>query len=545
VETRTVIAKALKAEGVEYLFCYPQNPMVDACTSEGIRPIISRMERTAINMADGYARVAPSGLGVCAVQDSAGSENAFSGVAQAYADSVPILVLPGHAGTRRQGVPPHFDSVVNYRAVTKLATRLQAPDHVDGVLRRAFTALRIGRPGPVLLEVPNDVAVGEVPERAAPYRPVAKHRSAPDPADVRRAISLLLDAERPVLLAGQGVLRSGACDALRRFAELLRIPVMTSMNGKSALAESHPLALGAGGVTTTGMVDRFLRQADLLVAVGSSLTDWWMATPLPRGCPIIQATIDERDLNKDHQLEHALLGDARMTLEALVLEAEARLAKGAAPTWQDPSAEIAATRDAWMREWMPCLTSDDVPLSPYRVIWDLMNTLDLSEAIVTHESGSPREQLAPFCQTTTAGSYIGWGNSTQLGFSLGLALGLKLAHPEKVVVNLMGDASAGMAAMELETAARNGIGTLTVILNNSVMGGYEYFMPLAAERHGAKSLTGDYSQVADALGAWSARVARPEEIAPAVARAIDVTRTGRPAVIEAVTREESRFSTFW
>lgn len=198
-----------------------------------------------------------------------------------------------------------------------------------------------------------------------------------------------------------------------------------------------------------------------------------------------------------------------------------------------------------MREWLPCLTSDDVPLSPYRVIWDLMNTLDRSEAIVTHESGSPREQLAPFCQTTTPGSYIGWGNSTQLGFSLGLALGTKLAQPDKVVVNLMGDASAGMAAMEFETATRNNIGTLTVILNNSVMGGYEYFMPLAVQRHGAKNLSGEYAKVADALGAWTATVVRPEEMVPAVSRAVEVTRTGRPAVIEAFTCEESRMSTFW
>ena len=542
---KALLARILKLEGVELLSCFPETPLIDACAAEEIRPIVARSERGVVNIADGYSRAAGGGsVGVCSVQHDAGIENAFAGVAQAFADSVPVLVLPGANERRRQSVPPFFDAVATFGPVTKWAAQINAADRIPEVMRRAFTLLRNGRPGPVLLELPSDVAAEEVPGELH-YSPVVAHRSGPDPADIERAADLLLQAERPVVLAGAGVRRAGAQEELRRLTELLHAPVLTTMNGKGSIREDHPLALGMSGLSTTGAVDHFLRRATAVFAIGSSLTRWWMAAPLPDGCAMIQSTIDERDLAKDYAIEHAVLGDAKLVLGALADEVEQRLAAGARPVAADPADEIREVKVAWLAEWMPLLTSDETPINPYRVIWELIHTLDRQRSIVTHESGFPRDQLAPFYESLTPLGYIGWGHSTQLGYSVGLAIGMKLARPDLDVVNVMGDASMGMAGMDLETAVRCEVGTMTVVLDNSVMSGYEAYLPIAVERYGAKKLGGDYAQLAAALGAYSECLRDPGEIRPAILRALEVTRTGRPALLDVITREETRLSVYW
>jgi thiamine pyrophosphate-dependent acetolactate synthase large subunit-like protein len=543
---KAAIARILQAEGVEFLSCFPESPLIDACAVEGIRPVIARSERVVVNIADGFSRAARGGrVGVCAIQHDAGIENAFAGVAQAYADSVPILVLPGYGERRRQHVPPFFDAVENFRGVTKWAAQINMAERVPELLRRAFVALRTGRKGPVLLELPADVADEELPDEPLRYMPVARPRTGPDPADVARAVDLLFEAERPIILAGAGVHAAEAEDSLKALAELLRIPVMTSMNGKGALAEDHPLALGMAGLSATAMVDHFLRQADVVLAVGSSLTRWWMAAPIPDGCRLIQCTIDERDLAKDYSIEHAVLGDARIVLDALTAEADRRLEDGRRPLATDPVAEILEVKRAWLARWRPLLDSDEVPLNPYRVVRELAGVLDRRRSIVTHESGFVREQLAPFFESLTPLGYVGWGHSTQLGYSLGLALGMKLARPEHTVVNVMGDAGFGMVGMDLETASRCQIGILTVVLKNSVMAGYEAYLPIAADRYGAKHLGGEYAQIAEALGAYAERVECAEEIRPAIVRGLEQTRIGRPALLEMITREETRIPVYW
>lgn len=543
---KAAIARILKLEGVGLLSCFPESPLIDACAAEGIRPVIARSERVVVNIADGFSRVASEGkIGVCTMQHDAGIENAYAGVAQAYADSVPVLVLPGAGELRRQHVPPFFDAVTSLRSVTKWAAQINAADRVPELMRRAFTALRTGRPGPVLLELPSDVADEELSEEVFEYAPVPRRRTGPDPADVRRAVDLLLAAERPVILAGAGVHAAEAEGELCALAELLRVPVMTSMNGKGSIPENHALALGMAGLSATAMVDHFLRRADTLFAVGSSLTRWWMAAPVPDGCRVIQSTIDERDLGKDYAIEHAVLGDAKLVLAEIAAEAKRRLEEGRGSEWDDPSGEIAAVKRTWLDEWRPLLESDEVPLNPYRVIRELIGALDRERAIVTHESGYPRDALAPFFESLTPRGYVGWGHSTQLGYSLGLAMGMKLARPESDVVNVMGDAGFGMVGTDLETASRCKIGILTIVLKNSVMAGYEAYLPIAAERYGAKSLGGDYAAVARGLGAYAERVEGPGEIRPAIARALETTKSGRPALLEMITREETRLPVYW
>ena len=542
----SAIAKILKQEGVEFLSCFPTNPLIDPAAQEGIRPIMARTERVAVNIADGFSRVASDGrIGVCAMQFQAGIENAFSGVAQAYADSVPLLALPGQTGRNRLGVPPEFDAVQNYSRITKWADRVNLPARAPELLRRAFTQLRTGRPGPVLLEVPTDVALEEMPEAAFSYAPVKGTRSSADPQDIREAVRMLLAAKNPLLWVGQGVLYAGAGDELREFAELLQVPLMTTMGGKSAFPEDHPLALGTGGCTGTKPVDHFLRKSDLLFALGSSLTVWFMCPPIPPGKTIIQCTLDERDLNKDYSIDHAVLGDAKCVLGQLIEEAKKQLGPNGRKGEDAVAREVKTVKSEWLKEWMPKLTSDEVPINPFRVVWDLMHTVDRANTIITHDSGNPRDQLAPFYEAVTPRGYLGWGHSSQLGYSLGLALGAKLAAPEKLVINVLGDAGFGMCGMDIETAVREKIPILTVVLNNGVLGGYEKHIPIAIERYGLKNVSGDYAKVGEALGGYCEKVKRPEEVTPAIERAKKVVASGRPALLEIFTKEEKQMPHFW
>lgn len=535
------VAEILKREGVEFLFCFPHNPLIDAVSAVGIRPIMTRTERTLVNMADGYSRVTNGRrVGVCAVQAGPGSENAFAGVAQAYSDSVPLLFLPGQVARERMEVPPSFNAVACYRPVTRWAATINTADRVPAMLRRAFALLRSGRGGPVLLEMPGDVATEELASPEISYRPPERVRPGADPDAIEAAARALCDAELPVLHVGQGVLYAEASEELVALAEALAAPVITTLAGKSAMPENHPLAAGYAGYTGTAPAYHYLREADLVFAVGASLSRSLLTATVPPGKVMVQATIDEVDLNKDYPIDHAIQGDAKLVLGQM-LEAVRRLGGGRHRT-EERGAQVGRLREAWLVEWMPKLTSDEVPINPYRVVWDLMHTVDRPRAIVTHDSGNPRDQLAPFYEVLQPRGYLGWGKSTQLGYSLGMTMGAKLAAPEKLCVNVMGDAAFGMAGLDLETAARAGIGIVTIVLNNSALGNYEKNMPVASERYGLKYLSGDYAKIADGLGAYSEQVREPGQIVPALKRAIEVAGGDQPAVLEMITREDPDFS---
>jgi acetolactate synthase-1/2/3 large subunit len=542
---KAAIAKILKQEGTEYLFCFPANSLIDACAAEEIRPILTRTERTLINMADGYTRVSNGRRnGVAVVQQGPGSENAFSGVAQAYSDGVPLLFMPGGESRRAVGVPPRFEALPSYGSVTKWAATVNFADRIPALMRRAFTLLRNGRTAPVLLEVPTDVMSEECGDTLT-YTPPRAARSAADPSDVSEAARILCQAQRPVLHVGQGALYAEAMDELRELAELVQAPVLTTMAGKSAFPENHPLALGATGHTGTKMAGDFLQQADVVFGIGCSFTRTVFAAPIPAGKTLVQVTHDEMDLNKDYAVDHAVVGDAKLALRQLIDAVRDQGGAASAEKARQMAEAVRTAKSAWLGEWMPKLTSEEAPLNPYRVIWDLQNTVDRAQTIITHDSGNPRDQLLPFWETPAPRGYIGWGKSTQLGSSLGLAMGAKLAAPEKLVINVIGDTGFGMCGMDLETAARLEIPILVVLLNNSAMGGYEKHIPIATERYGTKFLTGDYTRVAEGLGAYAARVTQPGEIIPAIQRAVAQTREGRPALLEFITREEGAFSKPW
>jgi acetolactate synthase-1/2/3 large subunit len=254
---------------------------------------------------------------------------------------------------------------------------------------------------------------------------------------------------------------------------------------------------------------------------------------------LAQCTNDETDINKDYSPDHAVIGDAKLVLAQLIEEVKGRL--GSRTRREEPSFtdEIKSVKKKWLSQWMPKLKSDEVPINPYRVIWDLHNTIDRARSIVTHDSGSPRDQTIPFYESVTPRGFIAWGKSTQLGYSLGLAMGAKMAAPDKLAVNIIGDYGFGMVGMDMETAVRERIPILTVILNNASMGIYRpTHFPTANELYGTKYTKGDYAKVAEALGSHTERVEDPAQVVPAIQRSMAAVESGLPAVLEVITSEE-------
>jgi acetolactate synthase I/II/III large subunit len=542
VKVIDAIARILKTEGAEFLSAYPTTPLIEAAAKAEIRPVLCRQERVGVGIADGYARVKNGkALAVFGMQYGPGAENAFPGVATAYSDSTPMLLLPlGHQRDRAQ-VFPLFSSARTYASVTKSVETITAGSQVADVMRRAISVMRMGRPGPTMVEIPADVVNEEVPDALVDaYRPVKVTAAGANARDVETAARVLREARRPVIHAGQGVLYAEASEDLVELAELLQAPVMTTMEAKSAFPEDHPLALGTGGPAVTGPTLHYLREADVVFGVGCSFTRHGMATSIPAGKVLIHATNDERDLNKSYTADHPLLGDARLVLRQFV---EAVKAQGGRPGGRESvRAELERVRSAWLGEWASILGSTEVPMSPYRVIAEFMRTVDPRDAIVTHDSGSPRDQLLPFYRAVPPRSYLGWGKSHALGTGLGLVIGAKLAAPDKFCVNFMGDAAFGMTGLDFETAVRCGIPILTVVLNNSAMAIEIPHLVVSHDKYGTRDIGGRYADMARAMGGWSERVERPEDIAGAFGRARKATENGQAALLEFITSQETRFS---
>lgn len=540
-----LIARILKDEGVEWMACFPSNPLIEEVAKLGIRPIAFRHERGGVMAADGFSRVSDrKRFGVFCMQNQAGAENAMGGISQAFADNVPILVLPGGTSSDRVTVRPEFSAAQNYQWITKQVEQILRPDQVTNVMRRAFHGLRNGRPGPVAVEMLSDICSQEVPEEHIAYHSPNPIRQVPTRGEIKDTIRVLLSAKRPVIWAGMGVLLAGASAELTEFAELMNIPVYTTMPGKSAIDERHPLALGAGSGATTLAARTWLQTSDVLIAIGSSLTMTPYAQPIPPGKTMIQNVASIEDINKDYEISIGLAGDAKETLAALIDEAKGQLGDNGRKGQTDVSSEIDALKQQWMAEWLPVLTSDEEPLNPYRVVWDINNAIDKENSIVTHDAGAPRDTILPFFTATTPHSYIGWGKSTHLGYGIPLMIGAKLAEPNKFCLNYMGDGAFGMSGLDLETSGRVGAPITTVLLNNGGMATYPGGFPTAREVYGVSHMIGDYSKIAEGMGAVGITVTKTNEMVPALKQAQKLNLEGKAVLIDVHTRFEPKRSRF-
>jgi acetolactate synthase-1/2/3 large subunit len=544
------IAKILKQEGVEWISCFPSNPLITAAAKVGIRPIAFRHERGAMMAADGYSRIGDrKRFGVVAVQSQAGAENIMGGLSQAYADNIPVLIMLGGNNLNQLSVRPNFHAAERMRGWAKQVETIYTPSQVGDVMRRAFHALRNGSPGPVVVELTGDVCGQEVPEAARNYKSPKLTRQVPEAGDIAAAVEALLKAKKPVIWAGAGVLFSGATEALRELAELVAAPVFCTMPGKSAMDERHPLALGAGSGTTTKPAHVWLAESDLLLGLGTSLTRSPYGQAIRGGKVLIHNTVNPDDINKDEAADVGLVGDTLLTIQALIAEVKARTGGKGAGDRAKVEAEVAAVKAEWMAEWTPILTSDDEPLSYYRVIHEINQSLDLENSIVTHDAGAPRDSIVPFFNATTPHSYIGWGKTTHLGFGIPLMIGAKMAEPNKFCLNLMGDGAFGMSGTDIETAARSGAAITTVLLNNSAMATYSgptqgTIGAEAREQYGVSTMHGDYAKIAEGMGAVGLRVNKASEIGPALQEARRLNADGRTVLIEVAANVEERRSRF-
>src|ERR1700676_1341957 len=358
MKVTTAIARILKAEGIEFLIGYPVNPIIEGAAEADIRTIMVRQERIGLHMCDAVGKLSSGEkIGVFVMQHGPGTENAFGGVAQSFGDSCPVVVLPAGYARNINQVHPNFNAALNFRHVTKLCEQVTVADATVEALRRAFTTVRNGRPGPVLVEFPTDILRDEVPDAL-----VAEYKAAPRP--VSQIAEALVAAQRPVIHVGQGVHYAKAWPQLKALAELLEAPVMTTLGGKSSFPENHPLSLGSGGIGIGEHLWHFLQNADTIFGIGCSFTRTSFGTAMPKGKKMIHATLDPLAINKDVPVDLAAVGDAGLTLDAVLEEVKDRLKGKVRDRLAGVAREIRGHREEWLGKWKHRLTADTAPISP-------------------------------------------------------------------------------------------------------------------------------------------------------------------------------------
>ena len=537
------IITILKKEGLECLNCFPTTPVIEAAAAQDIKPIVCRQERVGLGIADAYSRVTNGKkLSAFAMQYGPGAENAYPGVATAFSDSTPLLVLPLGHPLDRDGVFPMFSSLKSYESITKSIEQITTPSKSIDVLRRAIASMRNGRPGPAMVEIPEDILIQDIEDsRVENYKKIQFARSMASSEEITNISKIILSAKNPIIIAGAGVLYAEATRELAEFAELLQIPVMTTMEGKSSISErNHPLALGSGSGVMSDPVVHFMKKSDVVIALGTSLTKHPMVTTIPPGKIIIHNTNDPKDLYKSYNIDYPVLGDTKLVLEQLIESCRDYLSGKIIRN--DVPEEIFEVRKQYLENWSKHLDSKDKPISPYRVISEFMKNINPEDAIVTHDAGSPRYQIMPFYQSDTPRSYLGWGKSHQLGTGLGFAIGAKLAAPEKFCVNFMGDAAFGMTGLDFETAVRTKLPITTIVLKNSTMAIETNHMKISHEKFKARDLDGDYADIARSLGGWSEVIDDPEDIANSLLRAKEKNQEGISVLLQFNTSKDQNFA---
>ena len=528
------LVRILKAEGVPWVSTYPVCSINNSLAEEGVPLLMMRDERYAVAIADAFSRVTDGQkIGVCTVMggtNPAGLQVAHAAVAQASEDQSPLLVLADGTPLGGSGTVA-YDVNLAFKAITKWIGHIDQPQRVPEFMRRAFTYLRTGRRGPVLITLPR--SIGEYDEDEFPYATVKGWRPGPDPEDVKAAVKALLGARNPLLYVGEGVFYGQAVDELRQFAELAQLPVLTTLKAKSAFPESHPLSIGVRG----DLASAFLQKCDLLFAIGSSLTPgrFSQAIPAARHKTIVQCVDDELDLNKSYKVDYAIFGDAKLTLQALIAELSAQTGGGVGKN-EELIVEIRAAKEKFMARYRPLLESNDKPLNPYRVHGDLMKVIDLDSSFVTADAGNTRDQASTIYEARIPHGFAGWGNVTTLGFGLALAMAAKLAYPGRQCVNITGDAGVAYMMGNFEALVRYQIGVTTIHINNAGFAGYgEGFWGRGHSPYtcdlSEHSVT-DYSEAVKAMGYYAEHVAEPSEIIPALRRAFDENARSRPAYLE-------------
>ena len=496
------IARILKAEGSRFVSLFPSCRLNNDIGDEGGLPLIMmRDERYGVAVADAYSRLGDGKrFGVCTLQgglNCSGLEFSTGAMLQAFEDNSPVLCMTDGVGPADRG-NSHFHIDRFYSQITKWTGYIESASRVPEYMNRAFTNIKTGRPRPVLLQVPGNL--GEYDDEEFPYVPVQAWKSQADPDDVTAAVKLLINAKNPVLYAGQGVFYADGCAELLQFVELAQLPIITTLKGKSAFPENHELALGIRGEP----VDDFLNNADLLLAIGTSLSPNRFSHIIKNAHKktIIQCTIDTADINKSYRVKQALIGDAKLVLKQLIEEYAKQGGGETKPELLDKIRTLKAQKAA---VYGPLMASNETPINPYRVYGDMAKVLDPKNSFVTAESGSPRDQVTTIWEAQIPHGYLGWGSVSTLGFSLAGAIASRFAFPGRPAIAVAGDAGIGYMLGNIEAVKRYNLGITIIHMNNSGFAGYGpgfWARPRSAYPHGIASRGRRHVQGCER--AWSA-----------------------------------------
>jgi len=540
------IVEALVSEGVTLAAGIAGNDigkLLDAIAARAeIDLMYPRTERVALDICDGFAR-ASGKIGVCYTDSGPAAANLMGAMVNSWGDATPVLHFAGH--NNRTSVPSRTTKELPFLEVfspiTKYAEIIREPSQTAEIIRRAFMALRTGRPGPVVIGLPYDVSCMQLD--SFHYRPVASRpavRGGADPAAVTKAIELIGAARRPYVYVGAGVLVAEATEALVRFSELLTLPVATTLNGKSAFPENHPLSLGLGGFVraayTTLPAAVTADNADLILTIGAGFRQH-ATEKVPRdGVQHVQVDVEGLELNRHHDADVALLGDARVVIEQLIEAARTHLPAERLRPLQARLDELGELRARWNTVSEPLLHSREVPINPFRVTAELNRLVDPAKTIILHDSGTVRGSTAQHYMATTPRGFLGFGVASAMGWTVGAAMGARKACPDKLVVAIVGEEAFNETALDIETSVRAHAPVLFIVKNNrhhawsERAGGKNRKLAVARYETGV-----DIGALARALGAESIRVENPDAIAEALASGIRTVKAGRTTVIDIVT----------
>lgn len=510
----------------------------------GIRQVLVRTEKTGAMIADGYARVSGK-VPVVTSLAGPGTPLMMAGMGEAFHASIPMVALfqvPPRP-FRDKNFAQDFDDLAALRTVTKYVQLVDRADRIDDYIDQAFVIAASGRPGPVALLLPPDLldsAAEAAEERSAVYGTYPLDRVCADPAAVEGAAAILAGAKRPVIVAGGGVHLSGAVEELGWFQEVAGIPVATTLMGKGAVAENHPLSLGVAGYTMGRYAPgyytkRLIDEADVILLVGTRTnqngTNGWKL--FPRSARFIHLDIDSREVGRNYE-SFRLVGDAKLTLTALRRAYEALDSSSVSEGRAAREAFIREAQERRRRDIAEVVTSESSPIRPERVMGELGKHIT-PRTLVCADASYSTVWIGTYIESLAAGMrFITPRGLAGIGWGFPIALGVALAHPDRQVVNLSGDGGFGYAWSEMETAARHGLKLVQIVLNNSVLGYQKEAEDASYGRHtpGLHFSAVDHSLVAKACGWHSARVERAADLPAAMAAAF---ASDGPAFIEVIS----------
>lgn len=533
------IIKSLENEGVDVIFGIPGGqsiPFYDELYDADIRHILTRHEQGAAHAAEGYAR-ASGKVGVCSSTSGPGGTNLVTGIANAYMDSSPIIALTGQVATSFIGKDAfqETDMVGISMPITKHNFQLRSVKEIPVTFKMAFKIASTGRPGPVLIDMPKDIQEKEdnvsFPKdvNIPGYKPTFKG----NPRQIQKAINMILNAERPIILAGGGVIISGAGNELKELAELIMAPVTSTLMGKGGFPENHPLSVGVLGMHGRKVANYAINEADVIIAVGTRFSD--RSTGMV-GCyapeaKIIHIEIDPAEISKNVYAHLPVVGDARNILAGIIKGLKVKASKGNGGEWLKKIHK-------YRKEFQPRMDYDDIPLRPERIVKEIMDFMGMDD-IVTTEVGQAQMWAFHYFGRSRPRTFISSGGLGTMGFGFPAAMGAKVARPEANVIDIAGDGSFQMNIQELATVVENDIPVVVAVFNNGFLGMVRQWQELFFnKRYSATSFkrNPDFVKVAEGYGAMGIQVERPEDITPALKTAF---KSGEPAVIDFIVNPEA------